>query len=43
MVASQLSSADRTVFSTAVSPHGIVLEQNFKLVDGTYLYQSKQD
>lgn len=43
MVASELTSADRTIFSTAVSPHGIVTEQNFKLVDSTYLYNRKQD
>ncbi|MFB2935711.1 Cfr10I/Bse634I family restriction endonuclease [Aerosakkonemataceae cyanobacterium BLCC-F154] len=43
MVASELTSADRTIFSTAVAPHGIVMEQNFKLVDGTYLYNRKQD
>ncbi|MBE9225513.1 Cfr10I/Bse634I family restriction endonuclease [Phormidium sp. LEGE 05292] len=43
MVASELTSADRTIFSTAVAPHGIVMEQNFKLVDGTYLYNKKQD
>ena len=35
MVASELTSADRTIFTTAVAPHGIALEQNFKLVDGT--------
>lgn len=43
MVASELTSADRTIFSTAVAPHGIALEQNFKLVDGTYLYSRKED
>ena len=37
-VASELTSADRTIFSTAVAPHGIAMERNFKLVDGTYLY-----
>jgi hypothetical protein len=43
MVASELSSADRTIFRTAVAPHSIALEQNFKLVDGTYLYTKKTD
>lgn len=43
MVASELTSADRTIFSTAVAPHGIVIEENLKLVDGTYLYNRKQD
>ncbi|HBB30796.1 MAG TPA: deoxyribose-phosphate aldolase [Cyanobacteria bacterium UBA8803] len=43
MVTSKLSSADRTIFSTAVAPHGIALEQNFNLVDGTYLYNRKED
>ena len=43
MVASELSSADRTIFRKAVAPHSIALEQNFKLVDGTYLYARKTD
>jgi hypothetical protein len=43
MVASELTSADRTIFSTAIAPHGIVMEENLKLVDGTYLYNRKQD
>jgi hypothetical protein len=43
MVASELTSADRTIFTTAVAPHSIALEQNFKLVDGTYLYARKTD
>ena len=40
---SELTSADRTIFTTAVAPHSIALEQNFKLVDGTYLYARKTD
>ncbi len=43
MVASDLSSADKTVFNTAIAPHGVALQQNFKLVDGTYLYSKKKD
>lgn len=43
MVASELSSADRTIFRTAIAPHSIALEQNFKLVDSTYLYTRKAD
>ncbi len=43
MVASELTSADRTIFTTAVAPHSIALEQSFKLVDGTYLYARKTD
>jgi len=43
MVASELTSADRTIFSKAISPHGVALEQNFKLVDGTYPYTRKAD
>ncbi|WP_322744390.1 MULTISPECIES: Cfr10I/Bse634I family restriction endonuclease [unclassified Coleofasciculus] len=43
MVASELSSADRTIFSTAVAPHGIAIEQDSQLVDGTYLYNRKLD
>ena len=43
MVASELTSADRTIFTTAVAPQSIALEQNFKLVDGTYLYARKTD
>jgi hypothetical protein len=43
MVASELTSADRTIFSTGIAPHGVALEQNFKLVDGTYPYTRKAD
>lgn len=43
MVASELTSADRTIFNTAIAPHGVALEQNFKLVDGTYPYTRKAD
>ncbi len=43
MVVSELTPADRTIFSTAVAPHGVALEQNFKLVDGTYPYTRKAD
>lgn len=43
MVVTELSEADTTIFNTAVAPHGIALEQNFKLVDGTYLYTRKED
>jgi len=43
MVASELTPADRTIFRTAVAPHSIALEQNFKLVDDTYLYARKTD
>jgi hypothetical protein len=43
MVASELSSADRTIFNTAIAPHSIATQQNFKLVDQTYLYNRKED
>jgi hypothetical protein len=43
MVASTLTPADETIFSKAIAPHGIALGQNFKLVDGTYLYNKKED
>jgi hypothetical protein len=43
MVASELSSADMTIFSTAIAPHGIALQQNLNLVDGTYRYNCKTD
>lgn len=43
MVASELSSADRTIFTTAIAPHSIATQQNFKLVDETYLYNRKED
>ena len=43
MVASELSSADMTIFEKAVAPHSIALQQNFKLVDHTYLYTRKRD
>jgi len=43
MVASTLTPADETIFSKAIAPHGIALGQNYKLVDGTYLYNKKED
>jgi hypothetical protein len=43
MVASELSSADNIIFTTAIAPHGVALQQNFKLVDGTYPYTRKED
>ncbi|MEC4986930.1 MAG: Cfr10I/Bse634I family restriction endonuclease, partial [Oscillatoria sp. PMC 1076.18] len=43
MVASELTSMDRTIFRTAIAPHGIALEEDFKLVDGTFLYKCKAD
>ncbi|MFP4121556.1 Cfr10I/Bse634I family restriction endonuclease [Coleofasciculus sp.] len=32
-----------TIFSTAIAPHGIAIEQDSRLVDGTYLYNCKLD
>lgn len=43
MVASELTPADRTIFSTAISPHSLAMEENSNLVDGTYLYSRKKD
>lgn len=43
MVASKLTLADKTIFSTALAPHSVALQQNFKLVDGTYPYTRKKD
>ena len=43
MVASELTTADRTIFSTAIAPHSLALEQNFVLVDRTSLYERKED
>lgn len=43
MISSELTSADRAIFSTAISPHGIALEKHLNLVDGAYLYTRKQD
>ncbi|MEA5551327.1 Cfr10I/Bse634I family restriction endonuclease [Anabaena cylindrica UHCC 0172] len=43
MVASDLSDADKTIFNSAIAPHGIALEENFQLVDATYLYARKAD
>jgi hypothetical protein len=43
MVASELTLADKTIFSTAIAPHSIAVEQNSMLVDGTYLYNRKED
>ncbi len=33
----------QTLFSTAIAPHGIAIEQDSRLVDGTYLYNCKLD
>lgn len=43
MVASELTLADKTIFSTAIAPHSIALEQKSLLVDGAYLYSRKED
>lgn len=43
MVASQLTNADKAIFRQAIAPHGIALQQNFLLVDDTYLYSRKID
>lgn len=43
MVVSELTPADRTIFSTAIAPHGVALEQNYHLVDATYPYTRKAD
>ena len=43
MVVSELSNADKIVFDSAVAPHGVALQQDLKLVDGTYLYSRKED
>ncbi|CCQ54389.1 MAG: Cfr10I/Bse634I family restriction endonuclease [Crocosphaera sp.] len=43
MVSSELSSADNTIFETAIAPHGLVLGKNLKLVDGTYNFTQKED
>ncbi|MBF2065686.1 MAG: Cfr10I/Bse634I family restriction endonuclease [Calothrix sp. C42_A2020_038] len=43
MVASDISHTDTRIFNTAISPHGIAIEQNIKLVDNTYPYTKKQD
>ncbi|MTJ49372.1 Cfr10I/Bse634I family restriction endonuclease [Dolichospermum sp. UHCC 0259] len=43
MVVSELTAADKTIFNSAIAPHGIALEENFQLVDATYLYARKAD
>lgn len=43
MVASELTAADRTMFRKAIAPHGVAVQQDFKLVDGTYPYTRKAD
>jgi Cfr10I/Bse634I restriction endonuclease len=43
MVVSDLTPADKTIFSKAIAPHGVALEQNFNLVDDTYYYTRKAD
>ncbi|MGK7926191.1 MAG: Cfr10I/Bse634I family restriction endonuclease [Spirulina sp.] len=43
MIVSDLPEGDRLLFARAISPHGIAVRQNIKLVDGAYLYNSKSD
>lgn len=43
MVASELTRADKKLFEEAVSPHEIALKSDAKLVDGLFLYKTKQD
>lgn len=43
MVVSDLTPADKTIFSTAIAPHGVAMEENYKLVDATYTYTRKGD
>lgn len=43
MVAGELTNADRIIFNSAVAPHGVALQQNYQLVDGTYPYTRKAD
>ena len=43
MVTSQLSLSDENIFNEVISPHGIALQQDIKLVDGTYTYNCKSD
>ena len=43
MVASELTPADSTIFHQAIAPHGVAVQQYFKLVDGTYPYTRKAD
>jgi hypothetical protein len=43
MVVSELSPADKTIFNKAITPHGIAIKQNSKMVDCTYLYTRKED
>jgi hypothetical protein len=43
MVVSELTTADKAIFSSAIAPHGVALEEDLKLVDETYLYSRKAD
>lgn len=43
MIVSNLPEGDRIVFDRAISPHGIAMQKNIKLVDGAYLYNRKND
>lgn len=43
MVVNDISNADTIIFSQAIAPHAIALEQNLKLVDGNFLYRNKSD
>lgn len=43
MVVNEFSNTDTIIFSQAIAPHAIALEQNLKLVDGNFLYRTKAD
>jgi hypothetical protein len=43
MVLSELTPADRTIFNTAIAPHGVAMQKDYKLVDATYTYTRKAD
>lgn len=43
MVVSDLTPADKKLFKEAVSPHGIALKLDTKLVDALFLYKNKKD
>lgn len=43
MISNELSQADINLFQTAISPHGLILGQDIKLIDKTFLLFTPQD
>jgi hypothetical protein len=43
MISNELSQADINLFKSAISPHGIILQEDLRLIDETFLLSTPQD